>query len=83
MRDIVLILERGGNLGNGTINTSKIVPVDSEYLTYERRKLSTPKIGIIGAKRLTTKSLNYDVKKDTVLNKRKKNRKRKHSDNFD
>ena len=55
MRDIVLILERGGNLGNGTINTSKIVPVDSEYLTYERRKLSTPKIGIIGATRLTTK----------------------------
>jgi hypothetical protein len=77
--------QRGGNLGNGTINTSKIVPVDSGYLTYERRKSSTPEITMVSSAQRDLQQAKSELrreKKDPVLKKRK-NRKRKHSDNFD
>ena len=77
--------QRGGNLGNGTINTSKIVPVDSGYLTYERRKSSTPEITMVSSAQRDLQQAKSELrreKKDTVLKKRK-SRKRKHSDNFD
>jgi hypothetical protein len=79
------LLQKGGNLGNGTINNSKIVAVDSGYLTHERKNSSTPEITMVSSTQRDLQQAKSELRREhrDSVKKKRKNRKRKHSDNFD
>lgn len=77
--------QRGGNLGNGTINNSKIVAVDSGYLSPDKKLAQTPGITIVSSAQRDLQQAKSELRREhqRVDKKKRKSRKRKHADNFD
>lgn len=72
--------QRGGNLGNGTINNSNIVAVGSPDKKFTQK---APGITIISSAQRDLQQAKSELRRERADKKRRKTRKRRHADNFD
>lgn len=75
--------QKGGTLGNGTINNSKIVPIDSGYSSLDKRSSQIPGITIVSSAQRDLQQAKSKLRRERTLKKKKKAKKRKYNDNFE
>lgn len=73
--------QKGGTFGNGTINNSKIVPIDTGYSSLDKRSSQVPGITIVSLAQRDLQRAKSELRRERTL--KKKAKKRKYNDNFD
>lgn len=73
--------QKGGTLGNGTINNSKIVPIDTGYSSLDKRSSQVPGVTIVSLAQRDLQQAKSELRRERTL--KKKAKKRKYNDNFD
>lgn len=73
--------QKGGTLGNGTINYSKIVPIDTGYSSLDKRSSQVPGTTIVSLAQRDLQQAKSELRRERTI--KKKAKKRKYNDNFD